>query len=67
MPQTEPCRRPPSPRAAEAIGRFVAFVSALDRGRLKQAERERSQLKRLGFDVEVRPLSSPSEAEGMGE
>jgi hypothetical protein len=64
MAPTEPAYRPPSPRAAEAIGRFATFVSALDRGRLRQAEREQSRLKRLGFHIEVSPLSSPPCDEG---
>jgi len=50
----------PSARAAEAIGRFASFVSALDRGQLRQADREQTQLKRLGFDVDVRPLDPAS-------
>jgi hypothetical protein len=54
-------QRSPSPRAVEAIGRFASFVSALDRGRLRQADREQSQLRRLGFEIDFRPLSSPSQ------
>jgi hypothetical protein len=50
----------PSDRAAEAIGRFASFVNALDEGRLRQADREQSQLKRIGFDVAVRPLCASS-------
>jgi hypothetical protein len=59
MPRNEPGHRSPSPRAAEAMVRFATFVSALDQGRLRQAEREQSQLKRLGFDIDVRPLGHP--------
>jgi hypothetical protein len=66
MARTESPARYPSPRAAEAIGRFASFVSALDEGRLRQAEREQSQLKRLGFEVEVRPLGSPLRDERGG-
>jgi hypothetical protein len=51
--------RYPSVRAAEAIGCFASFVSALDEGRLSRADRERSSLRRLGFAVEVRPLGEP--------
>ncbi len=64
MPEIERRSSLPSLRAAEAIGRFASFVSALDEGRLRQADREQSQLKRLGFNVDVRPLTSPSEHDG---
>jgi hypothetical protein len=66
MSKSEASRRHPSLRAAEAIGRFASFVSALDEGQLRRAEREQSQLKRLGFDVEVRPLGRPCHEEGGG-
>jgi hypothetical protein len=56
--QIEPRTPYPSPRAAEAIGRFATLVSALDRGQLRQAGREQSQLRRLGFHVEVRPFAA---------
>jgi hypothetical protein len=64
MPQAERHSSQPSLRAAEAIGRFVSFVSALDQGRLRQANREQCQLKRLGFTVDVRPLDSPYRPDG---
>jgi hypothetical protein len=64
MPRAPRVEPPPSDRAAEAIGRFATFVDALDRGRLRQADREQSQLRRIGFDVTVRPLGSPPQIGG---
>jgi hypothetical protein len=66
MPQASQCGSLPSGRAAEAIGRFASFVSALDEGRLRQADRERSHLKQLGFAVDVRPLGRPSQINREG-
>jgi hypothetical protein len=54
----------PSGRAAEAIGRFVTFVSALDEGRLRQADHAQLELRRIGFNVTVRPLGSPFQPGG---
>ena len=52
---------PPSGRAVNAVGRFIDFVNLLDQGKLRQAAREQSELRRLGFNVEVRALHSPSQ------
>jgi len=59
---------PPSDRAALAIGTFAALVTALDEGRWRQADREQDELRRLGFDINVRPLRdpAPSAREGGG-
>jgi hypothetical protein len=59
MSRTRSHPRIPSQAAAEAIGRFVQLVDALDQGQLRQAGREQVELRRLGFDVTVRPLGSP--------
>jgi hypothetical protein len=64
MSRTKPNDRIPSPTAAEAIGRFVQLVDALDNGQLRQAGREQTELRRLGFDVEVRPLRASSQFGG---
>jgi hypothetical protein len=59
-----PADNSPSRRAVQAIGTFTAFVSALDRGRLRQADREQTRLKQLGFQVDFRPLAPSQDGEG---
>jgi hypothetical protein len=54
--------RETSQRAIQAVDRFVGLVGALERGRLRQAAREQVELRRLGFDVDVRPLAPTIEA-----
>ena len=49
----------PSDRAALVIGKFVDFVRALDDGMLTRAARQQDGLRRLGFDIAVRPLGEP--------
>lgn len=63
MPRSESHEMPPSDRSVQAVGRFIRFVGALDEGRLRQADREQAELRRLGFHVDVRPFGSP-EAKG---
>jgi hypothetical protein len=49
----------PTDRGALVIGKFVAFISALEDGLLAKAARQQEAMRQLGFDIAVRPLGEP--------
>jgi hypothetical protein len=56
--------QPISERSYRLIGQFARFISALDEGRLAEADRQQAKLSQLGVSVNVRPLGPPLGTEG---